>query len=317
MSNDQIYRIADSNKIKDRVNDLKNRSDDVKSRLALTLKKLWNSERTLRSIPANIDFHGLRLSFPQFEEVIDFYENTVITFARLSLPFEIPPVLLQGDPGLGKTFFSSELAKLIDLPFYEISLATATSSFALTGGSVQWAEGTTGFISETLANSSVANPVILIDEVDKVASDARYNPLNSFYGLLEPHSAKRFRDEALEIELDASKIIWIATGNYIHNIPPPIQSRMRVFNIKQPNKLSMKTVVESIYHHFITNKAFGKLLDEKLDKSVIDNLITQSPRAIRLAIEESAFKAIRDERTAIILADLPVINKEKNRVGFL
>lgn len=317
MSKDQIYSIANFDNVKKRVDDLKQRSDDVKSRLALTLKKLWNCERLLRSVPANIDFRSLNQRFPQFEEVTDFYENTIISLARLNLPFEIPPVLLQGDPGLGKTFYASELAKLINLPFFEISLATATSSFALSGGSVQWAEGTTGFISETLAESPVANPLILIDEIDKASLGVKFNPLNVFYGLLEPHSARRFRDEALEVELDASKIIWIATGNYIHNIPAPIQSRMRVFNITQPDPDSMLPVIESIYSHVINNKAYGQLLDPQLDDAVINQLLNQSPRAVRLALEEGAFKAIRNQRSTIISSDLPVMKKEKNRVGFI
>ncbi len=317
MSNDVIYPIADFNSVKKRVDSLRRRSEDVQSRLAQTLKKLWNSERVLRSVPINIRFDELRLRFPQFEEVIDFYENTVISLARLSLPFEIPPVLLQGDPGLGKTYFASELAKLINLPFFEISLATATSSFSLSGSSIQWAEGTTGFICETLAESEVANPIILIDEIDKSLTGSRFNPMNVFYGLLESHSAKRFRDEALEIELDASKIIWIATGNYIENIPAPIQSRMRVFNIRQPKIECMPHVVESIYAHTINTKAYGKLLDKRLDDSVITTLVTQSPRTIRLAIEEGAFKAIRQERTQILVNDLPVFRKENNRVGFI
>lgn len=317
MSKDQIYPIANFDNVKKRVDDLKQRSDDVKSRLALTLKKLWNCERLLRSVPASIDFRSINQRFPQFEEVTDFYENTIISLARLNLPFEIPPVLLQGDPGLGKTFYASELAKLINLPFFEISLATATSSFALSGGSVQWAEGTTGFISETLAESPVANPLILIDEIDKASLGAKFNPLNVFYGLLEPHSAKRFRDEALEVELDASKIIWIATGNYIHNIPAPIQSRMRVFNIKQPDPDSMLPVIESIYSHVINSKSYGQLLDTQLDDAVINQLLNQSPRAVRLALEEGAFKAIRNQRSTIISSDLPVMKKEKNRVGFI
>jgi ATP-dependent Lon protease len=317
MSKDQIYPIANFDNVKKRVDDLKQRSDDVKSRLALTLKKLWICERLLRSVPANIDFRSLNQRFPQFEEVTNFYENTIISLARLNLPFEIPPVLLQGDPGLGKTFYASELAKLINLPFFEISLATATSSFALSGGSVQWAEGTTGFISETLAESPVANPLILIDEIDKASLGAKFNPLNVFYGLLEPHSARRFRDEALEVELDASKIIWIATGNYIHNIPAPIQSRMRVFNITQPDQDSMLPVIESIYSHVINNKAYGQLLDPQLDDAVINQLLNQSPRAVRLALEEGAFKAIRNQRSTIISSDLPVMKKEKNRVGFI
>lgn len=317
MSKDQIYPIANFDNVKKRVDDLKQRSDDVKSRLALTLKKLWNCERLLRSVPASIDFRSINQRFPQFEEVTDFYENTIISLARLNLPFEIPPVLLQGDPGLGKTFYASELAKLINLPFFEISLATATSSFALSGGSVQWAEGTTGFISETLAESPVANPLILIDEIDKASLGVKFNPLNVFYGLLEPHSARRFRDEALEVELDASKIIWIATGNYIHNIPAPIQSRMRVFNITQPDPDSMLPVIESIYSHVINNKAYGQLLDPQLDDAVINQLLNQSPRAVRLALEEGAFKAIRNQRSTIISSDLPVMKKEKNRVGFI
>lgn len=317
MSNNPTYSIADINKVKERVEELKHRSDDVKSRLAHTLKKLWNTERTICSIPADIDFTSLHLRFPQFNEVIDFYENTIISLAKLNLPFEVPPVLLQGDPGLGKTFFASELAKLIKLPFYEISLASTTSSFALSGSNIQWAEGTTGFISETLAKSDFANPIILVDEIDKAPIGAAYNPLNVFYGLLEPHSAKRFRDEALEIELDASKIVWIATGNYIDSIPTPIKSRMRIFTIFQPDKNCMRPVVESIYQYLVKNKVYGKLLDSELEESVIFNLLSLSPRSVRLALEEATFKAIRNDRSNILLKDLPQITKEKNRVGFI
>jgi ATP-dependent Lon protease len=317
MSKDQIYTIADFNSVKKRVEDLKNRSDDIKSRLAATLKKLWNTERLLRAVPESTDFSLLRQRFPHFEEVIDFYQNTVISLARLNLPFEIPPILLQGDPGLGKTYFVSELAKLINIPFSEISLATITSSFLLSGGGLQWSEGSVGLISETLVSSPIANPMILIDEIDKASGDSRYNPMNVFYSLLEPHSAKRFRDEALEIELDASKLIWIATGNYIRNIPAPIQSRMRVFHIEQPAPEKMLTVIGSIYDHIIRNKVYGQLLDSVLDEEVLNKLANQSPRAVRLAIEEAAFKAIRNQRSVITTSDLPITKKEKYRVGFI
>lgn len=318
MSKELTYCIADFNNVKKRVEELKHRSDDVKSRLALPLKNLWNPERILRAVSENVDFSGLRQSFPQFEEVIEFYENSIISLARLNLPFEVPPILLQGDPGLGKTYFASELAKCINLPFFEISLATTSSSFGLSGGNLQWAEGSTGFIANTLANTDVANPMILIDEIDKASSGSRYAPMNVFYSLLETHSAKRFRDEALEVELDASKVIWVATGNYIQHIPAAIQSRMRVFNIKQPSRIAMQPVVKSIYTHILNNKAYGKLLDKSLDEVVIDYLVTQSPRTVKLAIEEGAFKAIRNQRSAILATDLPIFEKEEQyRVGFI
>ena len=84
------YLIADANSIKKRVEELKHRSDDVKSRVALTLKNLWNPERTMSAVSENVELTLLRQSFPHFNEVIDFYENTIITLARLKLPFEAP-----------------------------------------------------------------------------------------------------------------------------------------------------------------------------------------------------------------------------------
>lgn len=317
MSKDSTYVIADINHVKKRVDELQSRSDDIKSRVGLTLKKLWNPERVLRAVPESVDMDSLRLRFPQFRDVVDFYQNSIITLARLELPFEVPPILLQGDPGLGKTYFASELAKCINLEFFEISLATTTATFALTGGSLHWAEGTTGFIANTLASSPMANPIILIDEIDKSVTDARYNPMNAFYGLLEAHSAARFKDEALEVELDASKIIWIATSNYLQRVPSPIQSRMRVFNIVQPNTHDMSSVIKSIYAHIVANKTYGRLLDPEISDDLIDYLSTQAPRAVKLAIEEAAFKAIRQERSTIYSSDLPVLKKERYRVGFI
>ena len=64
---------------------------------------------------------------------------------------------------------------------------------------MQWGQGTTGFIANTLASSESANPLILIDEIDKALVNATYNPLNAFNSLLESHSAKRFKDEVCGI----------------------------------------------------------------------------------------------------------------------
>jgi ATP-dependent Lon protease len=237
MRKKESFCIAQHEQVKNRVSELSKRSDDVKSRLALTLKALWQPEREL-AILSNTDiFQELKDRFPHFIEVIELLESNAIALSKLELPFEFPPILLQGDPGLGKTYFFSEFARLTGFPFYEISMATITASFALAGNSTQWAEGTVGFIARSLANSNIANPIILIDEIDKCSGSNNYNPVNVLYSLLEPHSAKRFKDEALDIELDTSRVIWIATANYSHTIPEPILSRMRVINIQLPTPL--------------------------------------------------------------------------------
>lgn len=317
MRNTEPFNIAQPEQIKKRVRDLGKRSDEIKSRMAPILKKLWNPERQL-AVVNNLDiFDDLKIRFPNFIEAIEIYEANAIGLTRLGLPFESPPILLQGEPGLGKTLFVSEFAKLISLPYFEVSMATMTASFALSGGNIQWAEGSVGFIAESLAESKYANPIMLIDELDKTGYDKRYSPLSPFYSLLETHSAKRFRDEALEIDLDASRVIWIATANYLDDVPPPIISRMRMIEIKRPDVYQMKNVVMSIYASFRKSKPYGQLLDSDLQADAMDLLRMKSPREAKLAIDEGCLKAIRDNRSALLPKDLPTARKESYRVGFI
>lgn len=317
MRNTNKFHIAQHEQVSKRVQELSKRSDDIKSRLACTLKKLWLSEREL-AIVTNLEvFSGLKSKFPNFIEVIELYEANAIGLAKMGLPFEAPPILLQGEPGLGKTLFASELARLIELPFFEISMATMTASFALSGGNLQWGEGTVGFIATSIADSKAGNPFFLIDEIDKSGHENRYNPLNPFYSLLETHSAKRFRDEALEIDIDASRVIWIATANYIENVPQPILSRMRSIEIKRPNAEQMKNVVISIYGNFRQSKPYGQLLDPDVSEDTMDMLRTKSPREAKLAIDEGCLKAIRAGRSTLLPQDLPASKKETYHVGFI
>lgn len=309
------FSIAQPEQVKNRVSELSKRSEDVKSRVALTLKALWRPERELAML-SNVEiFQELKNRFPHFIEVIELLECNAIALSRLELPFECPPLLLLGDPGLGKTYFFGELARLMNFPFYEISMATMTASFALTGGSIQWAEGTVGFIAKSLANSEIANPIILIDEIDK-CSGGHFNPLNVFYSLLEPHSAKHFKDEALEIELDVSRVIWIATANYANNIPEPILSRMRVIDISQPTPSQMVKVVESIYKDFRANKLYGGLMSPIIDDDTMQLLTMKSPREVRTAIDTGCLIAIRDNRNQLRPADIAKTTKERRNVGF-
>lgn len=316
MINAEQFLLAHPEQVKKRVSELSRRSDDVKSRLALTLKKLWRPKREL-AVVTNLDiFQNLKIRFPNFIEVIELFESNAIGLSKLGLPFESPPILLQGEPGLGKTFFASELANLLQLPFYEISMATMTASFALSGGNLQWSEGSVGFIAKSLANSKVGNPIILIDEIDKCNGDSRYNPLNTLYSLLEPQSARRFRDEALEIELDASRVIWIATSNDVNKIPDPILSRMRVIDIKQPNVQQMKDVVNSIYSNFRVSKPYGELMEPWIDENTMSLLTMKSPREVRMAIDTGCLIAIRENRKQLLPSDIPVTRKESRCVGF-
>lgn len=315
-----FFNIADPEEVRTRVSELKDQSREIRARLAPLLKKLWDPERELKIVDNLKGFAELRERFPNFSEVVDLFEANAIALSKVNQPFEAQPVLLCGEPGLGKTLFASELARTLGLPYFEIALSTITASFALSGGSLQWESGSPGLVAKGLVMESgaIANPLFLIDEIDKCSDGTKYNPMNSFYSLLERHTACRFKDEALEISLDTSKIVWIATANNMNNVPEAILSRMHMFDIERPDANGMRSVIASVYSGLRSAKPYGVLLQQDLDDGVINALTHLKPRGVRQTLEDAMLKAIIANRKFIIVDDLITgKRKGKSNVGFI
>ena len=318
MPNHKTIQIASEEAIRSRVHTLRYRSEEVKGRIAEVLIDLWSPERILKQVDPTTDVVGLKYGYPQFSEVIDAIDNTIYVSTLIEGPFHMGPILLQGDPGLGKTYFVKQLADVLGLPYFEISLATVTASFTLSGSSLQWVEGTVGELAKIIARSPVANPIVLLDEIDKCMNEGRYNPSNVLYSVLEPHTAQRFKDEALELELDLSHVIWICTANYPEWIPAPIRSRMKTFEIRLPRPEEMERVVKHMYGQFRSRSTYGALLAETLQKDVIEELSHLAPREIRMNLETSTLKAIKRKSRFISKDDLSRDSKkEVHHVGFI
>lgn len=293
----ELVEVFDVKKMKAMLKEHNNRSnlyrnhDRILIRLGTTGGYL-----SLTKLPANIfeQLELLRLNFPNFSEVIDYYFEQ-FALAQLSehCVFAANPLLLVGPPGIGKTFFCHALSKIVGTHFELISLAGMTAGFVIGGSSSGWSEGKTGRVVEALARSHVASPLIVIDECCKAGGDKRYDPLGSLYSLLEKETASTFVDESLEIATNCSHIVWVGTANSIDKIPEPILSRFAVIEIERPSRLQMENVLRSIYNNIRENHGWGSRFNEDLPRDLIDKIIDSDlePRRIQKELISACGKA--------------------------
>ncbi|WP_341326845.1 AAA family ATPase [Methylotuvimicrobium sp. KM2] len=236
----------------------------------------------------------LALKFPNFVNVIEFYrEQFALALMNESPTFTANPLLISGPPGVGKTAFCRALAKIIDTYFEFVSFSGITAGFVLGGMSSNWADGKPGRIVETLARGLKANPLIMLDEIDKCGGDKRYDPLGSLYQLLEKETASTFVDEGLEIATDCSYVVWVATANHCELIAEPILSRFTILEVNPPNKEQMKAVLQSIYDTIRQQHTWGSQFSEHLSSPLVEKIILSrlEPRLLQRELIAACGKA--------------------------
>lgn len=224
---------------------------------------------------------------------------------------EIMPILLLGDPGVGKTHFAKQLADCIGTKSEYVSLSSLSAGWVLSGSSSSWKGSKPGKVFETLVNGRYSNPVIVLDEVDKASGNATYDPLGALYALLENETARTFVDEFADIPVNASQIIWIATANDERSIPAPILSRMSVYEIAAPDRDAARSIAQSIYSGIRNAHRWGQRFAVLMDDDTLDTLARVSPRDMRKALLSGFGNAREDGRGTIKPDDVKI----ESRVG--
>lgn len=274
--------------------------------------------RDLIGAPSLSSFDDLMGLAPNHSEVIgDLKKRSALTLAA-SEPMQMDPILLLGDPGVGKTHFAQSLARLIGTSFELLPMSSMTAGWILSGTSSQWKNSRAGKVAQSLIDGQYANQVFVLDEIDKSGERNDYDPLGALYSLLESDTARVFKDEYLEVAMDARHVLWIATANDERLIPKPILSRMSVYVIPKPSGEEVAAIGLNIYRD-ILKKHPGWGFDPELSEGVLDRMAHLAPRDMKRIIMAACANAFADNRRHLEPKDLDLGREpvKKSGIGFV
>ena len=230
---------------------------------------------------------------------------------------ELPPMLLLGEPGIGKTHFARRIAELLGTGFGFVPMSSLTAGWVLSGASSQWKNAKPGKVFDTFLNGDYANPVIVVDELDKASADGQYDPLGALYELLEIDTASRFVDEFVELPIDASGAVWLATANDAARIPEPLLSRLNIYEIEPPDAEGSARIAATIYREIRGAHDWGRQFPEVPSETALEKLASLPPREMRRALQSAFGNAKLAGRSEVSADDVqdPRAGR-RQRIGF-
>ena len=230
---------------------------------------------------------------------------------------ELPPMLLLGEPGIGKTHFARRIAELLGTGFGFVPMSSLTAGWVLSGASSQWKNAKPGKVFDTFLNGDYANPVIVVDELDKTSAEGQYDPLGALYELLEIETASRFVDEFVELPIDASGAVWLATANDAARIPEPLLSRLSVYEIEPPDAEGSARIAATIYREIRGAHDWGRQFPEMPSGAALQKLASLPPREMRRALQSAFGNAKLAGRSEVSADDVqdPRASR-RQRIGF-
>ena len=231
------------------------------------------------------EMENLFQELPNFAVVLEDIRKHLALCVDSNDSIELPPMLLLGEPGIGKTHFARKLAQLLGTGFGFVPMSSLTAGWVLSGASSQWKNAKPGKVFDTFLNGEYANPVIVVDELDKASPDGQYDPLGALYELLEVETATRFVDEFVELPIDASGAVWLATANDTSRIPEPLVNRLTVYEIDRPDEAGSVRIASTIYSEVRNAHDWGRQFPEAPSDATLAKLASLPPREMRRAVQ--------------------------------
>jgi ATP-dependent Lon protease len=249
---DVAFKDDEIDKLRDKINSL-NAPSKIIERLNLELKRYESLSQSspeinvirnyidwLLDLPWNYitednnDLKKVRDILDQSHYGLDKVKTRIIEYLavkQMSNDLRSPIICLVGPPGVGKTSLAFSIANAMNRNFVKISVGGVNDEAEIIGHRRTYLGSSPGRIIQSLKKAKSSNPVFLIDEIDKMTKDFKGDPASCLLEILDPEQNKYFSDNYIEEEYDLSKVLFIATANYIDDIPEALRDRLEIIQL--------------------------------------------------------------------------------------
>ena len=264
---------------------------------------------------------ALERDFPHCRAVTELLRRRIALSNCCPEPaLKLPPLLLSGKPGSGKTAFAKRVAAMLEVHCHEVDMASLRTSFSMVGLDAGYATGRPGAIWDAL-QAECMSPMMILDELDKAGfDDVADDSVGFLYSVLEPLSARRFVDAAIGLPIDASRVSWVATCNDHWRIHPAILSRFLLVEVDYPTAEQMRAVVASIHRELMARSEWAPWFEPELVREVVDALTMLAPREVLQTLEDAYANAAGAGRRFVLPTDVEEVrrrNPVRNPIGFV
>lgn len=318
----------DSKKIQD---DYFNTLDDLvmsistKNKIALEIKKLdylpeGHPERaivqnyldTILSLPWNktgveeLELEKVKKSLTKSHYGLQNVKNRILEYVALKRRnpnIKSPILCLVGAPGVGKTSISIAIAKALNREFYKLSVGGLNDVTELMGSRRTYLGSNMGKIMQAIKKCQVKNPVILIDEIDKMVKNYNGDPASALLEIIDPEQNYLFTDNYLEEPFDISNVMFIASANDIENIPPALYDRLEIielssYTLEEKIDITKKYLLPAIFKNYLISGRDVKISDEVIKEIILSYTNEAGLRNLKRCLEQIMRKLILEHDDA-------------------